>query len=159
MPSPAVHFAAADGAPALSLTRMLDAPRERVFKAWTDPVQMSRWMGPGAIRAEVTAMDARPGGGYAITMHGTPKGMSVVRGVYREIVPPERLVFTWAWEEDTVTHRAGHESVVTVTLRDVGGRTELTLLHERLESPASRDSHAEGWTGCLDKFGPYLAGV
>ena len=67
-------------------------------------------------------------------MHGTPKGMSVVSGTYREIVPPERLVFTWAWEEDVSTHRAGHESIVTVTLRAVGGRTELTLRHERLES-------------------------
>ncbi len=157
MPQPANQAAAAETLPSLTLTRMLDAPRETVFRAWTDPVQFSRWMGPASIRAEIKEMDTKPGGAYRIAMHGTPKGMSVVSGTYREIVPPERLVFTWAWEEDVSTHRAGHESIVTVTLRAVGGRTELTLRHERLELDSSRDSHGQGWIGCLDKLGPYLA--
>lgn len=144
---------------ALVLTRMLDAPREAVFAAWTDAQQMSRWMGPGAIRAEVETMDARIGGSYRIVFHGThnPSGMNIVHGVYREIVPPSRLVFTWAWEEDMATHRLGHESIVTVTLRAIGSRTELTLRHEKLESKESRDSHLHGWDGCLDKFAQYLS--
>jgi uncharacterized protein YndB with AHSA1/START domain len=158
MPQPATQNTAADPLPSLTVTRLYDAPRERVFRAWTDPAQFSSWMGPGSIRAEVSAMEAKPGGAYRITLHGTPKGMSVVSGIYREVVPPERIVFTWAWEEDEATHRAGHESVVTVTLKAVGAKTELTLRHERLESVASRDSHGQGWNGCLDKLGPYLAG-
>lgn len=149
--------AAADTLPSLTVTRLYDAPREAVFRAWTDPEQFSRWMGPGSIRAEVTQMDTKPGGAYRIAMHGTPKGMSVVSGTYREVVPPERLVFTWAWEEDVSTHRAGHELIVTVTLKAVGARTELTLRHERLESTTSRDSHGQGWNGCLDKLAPFLA--
>ena len=157
MPQAANQAAAVDAPPSLTVTRLYDAPREAVFRAWTDPVQFSRWMGPGSIRAEVKQMETKPGGAYRIVMHGTPKGTSVVSGSYREIVPPERLVFTWAWEEDEATHRAGHESIVTVTLRAVGTRTELTLRHERLESTTSRDSHGQGWNGCLDKLGPWLA--
>ncbi|HUK60689.1 MAG TPA: SRPBCC domain-containing protein [Stellaceae bacterium] len=142
----------------LTVTRMLDAPREAVFAAWTDPKQFAQWMGPGSIRAEIDALDARVGGTYRIVMRGTPNpaGMSIVSGVYREIVPPSRLVLTWAWEEDMLTHKAGHESLVTLTLRPVGGKTELTLTHERLESKGSRDSHAQGWEGCFEKLVKYL---
>ena len=155
MPSPDTS---ASDSTALVLTRTLDAPRETVFAAWTNAKEMSRWMGPGAIRAEVEAMDARVGGAYRIVFHGTPNpsGMYIVRGVYREFVPPSRLVFTWAWEEDMATHKLGHESVVIVTLRAIGSRTELTLRHEKLESKESRDSHAHGWEGCFEKLVNYL---
>lgn len=155
MPSPASP--GADDALTLVLTRMLDAPREAVFKAWTDPAQVVRWKGPRGIQAEVQKMDARAGGSYRVAMHGTPNGVMVVRGVYREFVPPERLVFTWAWEEDATTHRAGHETLVTVTLRAVGNRTELTLRHENFDSAQSRDSHGHGWNGSFDKLAEFLA--
>lgn len=158
MPSPASPAAArADAAPSLTLTRVFDAPREAVFKAWTDPVQVAQWKGPRGVRAEVKQFDARAGGGYRVAMHGTPNGTMVVRGVYREFLPPERLVFTWAWEDGTETQRTGHESLVTVTLRAVGGRTELTLTHENFESAESRDNHGYGWTGSLDKLTEFLA--
>jgi uncharacterized protein YndB with AHSA1/START domain len=158
MPSPARPAAVVDDALTLVLTRTFDAPREAVFKAWTDPTQVARWKGPRGIQAEVKQLDARAGGGYRVAMHGTPNGTMVVRGVYREFVPPERLAFTWAWEEDSTTHRAGHESLVTVTLRAVGGRTELTLRHENFDSAQSRDSHGHGWNGSLDKLAEFLAG-
>jgi uncharacterized protein YndB with AHSA1/START domain len=141
----------------LAITRVFDAPREAVFAAWTDPAQMSEWMGPGEIRGEVETLDPRVGGAYRIVMRGTPAGNLAVRGTYREIDPPARLVFTWAWEEDAVTHRAGHETLVTVTLRAVGSRTELTLLHERFDTETSRDSHNGGWTGVFDKLTKHLA--
>ena len=148
---------AADDALTLVLTRVLDAPREAVFKAFTDPAQLSRWMGPSNITAEVTELDPREAGAYRIVMHGSPQGMHVVRGVYREFLPPQRLVFTWAWEQDAATHRAAHESVVTVSLRDIGGKTELTLRHENFESASTRDSHGQGWGGSLDKLEHLLA--
>jgi len=158
MPGPASPAAArADAAPSLTLTRLFDAPREAVFRAWTDPVQVAQWKGPRGIQAEVKQLDARLGGSYCVAMHGTPNGTMVVRGTYREYLPPERLVFTWAWEEDATTHRAGHETLVTVTLRAVGGRTELTLKHENFDSVQSRDSHGHGWTGSLDKLAEFLA--
>lgn len=151
------------GAPAASdtslvLTRIIEAPREKVFAAWTDPAQVSRWMGPGTITAEVQALDLRAGGAYRIVMHGIPAGNAhIVTGVYRAVEPPARLVYTWAWEQDAATHTAGHETVVTVTFRALGNRTELTLRHERFDTATSRDSHGQGWTGCFDKLDRYLA--
>jgi uncharacterized protein YndB with AHSA1/START domain len=148
---------ATDANTTLLITRVLDAPREAVFKAWTDPTQLARWLGPAGIQAEITQLNATAGGAYRVAMHGAPSGMMVVGGVYREIVRPERLVFTWAWEEDATTHRAGHETVVTVSLRALGNRTELTLRHERFDSTSSRDSHGQGWNGTLDRLAAILA--
>ncbi|HXQ51526.1 MAG TPA: SRPBCC domain-containing protein [Stellaceae bacterium] len=142
---------------ALTLTRVLEAPREAVFAAWTDPAQLTRWLGPGKITAEVQKLDLREGGAYRIVMHDVPAGgANVVTGIYRAIEPPSRLVFTWAWEEHAATHRAGHESIVTITLRALGNRTELTLRHERFDTKKSRDSHDHGWNGCFDKLTQYL---
>jgi uncharacterized protein YndB with AHSA1/START domain len=157
MPNPAEQSAPVASDLAIAITRTLDAPREAVFAAWTDPAQFSRWLGPGDIKAEVVALDPRVGGAYRIVMHGIPGGGHyAVRGTYREIEPPERLVFTWAWEEDAETHRAGHETLVTMTLRALGGRTELTLRHERFDSEKSRDSHNHGWLGCFEKLANHL---
>jgi uncharacterized protein YndB with AHSA1/START domain len=153
MPSPA----AADDALTLVLTRVIDAPRETVFKAFIDPAQIARWMGPAGITAEVTQLEPRAAGAYRIVMHGTPNGFHAVRGVYRTFEPPQRLVFTWAWDQDMETHRAGHESLVTVSLRDLGGKTEVTLRHEKFESTDSRDSHGQGWGGSLDKLAQLLS--
>jgi uncharacterized protein YndB with AHSA1/START domain len=157
MPGPAEPSASAASDPSLAITRTLDAPREAVFAAWTDPAQFTRWMGPGDVRAEVTALDARVGGDYRLVMHGIPGGGHyAVRGTYRVVEPPSRLVFTWAWEEDAATHKAGHETLVTVTLRPVGSRTELTLRHERFESETARDSHNSGWAGVFPKLEAFL---
>ena len=157
MPSPAQQSAPAASDLAFAITRTFDAPREAVFATWTDPAQFSRWLGPGDITAEVVALDPRVGGSYRIVMHGIPDGgHHAVRGTYREFVPPERLVFTWAWEEDAETQRAGHETLVTMTLRTIGSRTELTLRHERFDRAESRDSHGKGWNGCFEKLAQYL---
>jgi uncharacterized protein YndB with AHSA1/START domain len=142
---------------ALVLTRRFEVPREAVFRAWTDAAQMAQWIGPPGIRAEVKAMDPRLGGSYRIAMHGEDSGKTwVVGGVYREVIPPERLVFTWTWEEDGPAHRAGHEMLVTVILKAKGRGTEMTLRHEQLDSETSRDSHAHGWGGSLDRLSEVL---
>lgn len=151
MPSPA---ATADRI-ALAITRTFDAPRERVFAAWTDPKQVALWMGPGEMRCEVTALDARAGGSYRLVLHaGAGGARHIARGTYRAVEPPERLVFTWAWE-DPETHAAGPETLVTLTLRALGDRTELTLRHEGFESESARDSHQGGWTQCFDKLAKF----
>lgn len=157
MPSPASPAAGADGALTFALTRMIEAPREAVFKAWTDPALIARWLGPSGVRAEVRHIDARRGGSYRIDMQGASGSLGIVGGSYREVVPPERLVFTWIWEENGPTHSAGHETVVTVTLRAVGHRTEVTLRHEQFHSAASRDGHGQGWSGSLDRLAAALA--
>ena len=139
---------------ALDLVRVLDAPRERVFAAWTDPARVAKWMGPGGWVCTPSRLEARPGGAYALEMRHTDGDRVTAVGTYREVVPPERLVFTWAWlGEDG---KPGHQSLVTVTFRAVGQKTELTLRHEGFDTAESRDNHRDGWSSCLDKLADYL---
>ena len=141
----------------LTLTRILDAPRDAVFRAWVDPAHIARWIGPRSIKAEVDKMDARPGGAYRIVMHGPTGEAYTVRGIYRELAPPERLVFSWGWEDET--SRPRHETVVTISFRAVGDKTEMTLRHEWFESKEARNNHDHGWSGSFDKLAEVLAGA
>jgi uncharacterized protein YndB with AHSA1/START domain len=149
-------LAASDKDRTLEITRSFDAPREAVFAAWTDPAQMLRWLGPGDIKIEITEIAVQPGGAYRYAMHGTPNGTSHVRGVYREVKAPERLVFTWAWE-DAATCSTGPETLVTVTFRAKGAATEMTLRQEIFDTRESRDSHNYGWSSCFDKLAALFA--
>lgn len=158
MAKPAKPAAASDADLKLVITRTFDAPRAAVFKAWVDPAELARWLGPRSIKAEVKKMDARPGGAYRIVMHGEKGAINVVHGQYREMAPPERLVFTWAWEEDGAAHMSGHETLVTLAFKAAGRKTEMTLCQERFDSKASRDSHNDGWAGSFDKLADLLAG-
>lgn len=124
--------------------RRLKARRERVFEAWTSPALMARWFFPGASWVVDVASDLRVGGQYRLAMRDPGGGDHLQFGVYREIVPVARLVFTWSCPELGVT-----DSVVTVELADDGGGTALTLTHELPEDPAIRRGHQEGWEGCL----------
>lgn len=139
----------------LLITRVFDAPREIVFKALIDPQQMARWIGPRSFKAVITEADARPGGRYRIEMH-QEKAVYPVTGIYREVTAPERLVYTWAWEQPD--GKPGHETLVTVTLRALGAKTELTLRHEIFESKEASDNHGIGWVGSFDKLAEILAG-
>jgi uncharacterized protein YndB with AHSA1/START domain len=138
--------------PVLTITRVFEAPREKVFDAWLDPVQLAKWMGPGNVRAEIDLVDAKVGGRYRIVMHPEPGMTPVVGGVYREIKRPERLVFTWKWEGAHPDGSAGVDTLVTLTFADRNGKTEMTLRHEGFESVQSRDSHDHGWSGSFDKL-------
>jgi len=138
--------------PSLTLKRRLNAPPAKVFAAWTDPDKVKRWMGPGDIRAVSAACDLRVGGRYDWLMK-TPAGEDhAVGGVYREIIPNEKLVFTWAWK--TMPER---ESLVTVLLKPDGDGTLLTLTHEQFADADARDRHRGGWTGALDNMEKYLS--
>jgi uncharacterized protein YndB with AHSA1/START domain len=137
----------------LSISRVFDAPRETVFKAWTDPAVFMQWWGPPGVTAPSYDIDLRVGGKYRIA-NKTPNGMLYATGTFREVRAPEKLVFTWAWEEDSGT---GHESMVTLEFVAKDKKTELTLTHERLADTTSRDSHLEGWSGALDSLAAHLA--
>lgn len=142
----------------LVVTRVFQAAREDVFAAWVDPEQVARWMGPRQIASTVTRMDVRPGGAWRIAMRDTGSGETyAVGGIYREIVWPERLVFTWAWEEDALEHRRGEVTEVRVVLRDMDGATELTLTHTAFPRRSMRDNHGLGWAGGFDKLAAILA--
>jgi uncharacterized protein YndB with AHSA1/START domain len=140
-------------APPLRIARTLPAPREKVFRAWTDPQAIARWLAPGDdFRTTVFELDLRPGGRYRIEMREGGKS-HVVAGTYREIRPPERLVCTWRWENEPA--HAG-ETLVTLEFFERDGATELVLTHERFEDPASRDEHEKGWAGCLGRLARFL---
>jgi uncharacterized protein YndB with AHSA1/START domain len=144
-------------AASLTLVRTLQAPAQEVFKAWTDPALLNRWMsipGGGTASWEV---DARVGGRYRFEMR-TPDGqVHVTSGVYQELEPGRRLVQTWAYDGPH-TDFVGHETLLTVELREVEpGVTELTLKHERTPSDAYRDSVTQGWTALLDSLAALYA--
>jgi uncharacterized protein YndB with AHSA1/START domain len=109
----------------LVITRIFDAPRRLVFKAWTDPKQLTRWWGPHGFTNPVCELDLRPGGAIRIDMRGPDGVVYPNRGVFREIVEPERLVFTSGFDDGV--GKARFEVLTTVTFAEQGGRTMLTL--------------------------------
>ena len=143
-----------DRAFAVSLRRTFSAPRERVFAAWTDPEQLAQWFGPVGYRAEVLEMDVRVGGRYRIGFRPeTATELDAhVYGTFLEVAPPERLRYTWVWEEQD----AFPDTVVTVTFIDKGDETEVALSHERLPNAEECERHREGWTSTLTKLPPVL---
>lgn len=139
----------------LVITRTFDAPRALVFRAWTKPEHMVRWFGPKNFTTPSCTMDFRPGGAYRACIC-SPDGQEYwMRGIYREIVEPERLMFTFSWEEEG---ERGRETLITVTFGDLGEKTRMTFRQAFFESVEQRDSHHEGWSECLDRLAQYLAG-
>ena len=133
----------------LQLTRTFSAPRDVVFRCWTEPEELKKWFGPVGYAAVIAEVDLRFGGHYRIGMKKVPDGeVFYVGGTYREVSVPERLVFTWAWEGKEMDPT---ETLVTVEFRDLGAATEVVVTHARFASAEQRDRHAEGWTGSLDK--------
>jgi uncharacterized protein YndB with AHSA1/START domain len=138
--------------PSLTLKRRFSAPPEKVYAAWTDPEQVLKWFGPDAGPVKQADTDVRVGGRYAVTFHTEDGEQHHVSGVYQEVVPDQKLVFTWAWR--TMLER---ESLVTILIKPDGKGSLLTLIHEQFFDEPARDRHREGWTGCLDKLERYLA--
>jgi uncharacterized protein YndB with AHSA1/START domain len=140
--------------PSLTLTRRISAPPAKVYAAWTDPQKIVHWFGPSTVRAGSlqAETDLRVGGRYRISFTMQSGEHSEVGGVYRELVPNERVVFSWAWHSTPE-----RESQVTVQLKPDGGGTLLTLTHEQFFDEAARDNHARGWAELLDKLENYSA--
>ncbi len=138
----------------LTVARTFAAPREEVFRAWTDPQELKKWWaaGPG-FTTPIAEVDLRVGGRYRLGMKPPDKdSVYVVAGVYREVRPPERLVYTWAWEG----RGDWPETIVTVEFLDRGSSTEVVLTYEAFVGAPMRDEHARGWTGCLDTLARIL---
>jgi len=139
----------------LKITRIFDAPRSLVFKAWTESEHMARWWGPRGFKSTVLKNDLRPGGAYRIHMLG-PDGDHWTQGVYREVLPPERLVMVGSWA-DAQGNPTRPETTLTLLFEDLGGKTKLTLHNAVFESVTARDLHQGGWTSALDCLAEFLA--
>lgn len=142
----------------LIITRAFDAPRSRVFETWTEPAHLVRWWGPRGFRTPFCKMDVRPDGIWRVCMR-SPEGTDHwLRCAYREVVEPERLAFTWAWED--ADGLPGHEMLVTVDfVEQEDGRTKLVVHQAVFPSDEARDAHGRGWTGTLERLAEYLATV
>lgn len=145
---------------AVRVARIFDAPRERVFSAWTEPEQIGRWFGPRSYSMRVKTMDLSPGGAYEFIMsplQGETPSRSIV-GKFHEITRPSRLQFSWAWQDrkSECGVEVENDSVVTVEFHERGDRTEVVVVHEQLETPEAREAHAGGWQATLDSLQAYL---
>ena len=132
----------------LSLVRTIKAPPEKVFAAWTDPKTLKKWMSPTKeMEVAVAETDLRVGGRYRILMREPDGREHGVVGIYKEIVNPKKLAFTWGWENS-----AEMNTLVTVELRRKGAGTELTLTHSKFADDKTRDMHNQGWMGCIGRL-------
>ena len=146
----------------VQVRRTFSAPREKVFRAWTELGALNHWMCRDVESHEVRflQLDVRPNGRYEIEVK-TPEGVRYIGGgVYRDVKVPEKLSFTWLWKRMPEKPDASiqeEDSLVTVEFFERGmNSTEVVLTHEMLTTEESRKSHKKGWEGCFDKLAEYL---
>lgn len=138
--------------PSLTLKRRIKAAPAKVLAAWTDPEKVKHWMGPGDVKVLSVESDARVGGRFRWVMQSPNGEVHDVSGVFREVVPDQKLVFTWAWKSTPE-----RESLVTVLLKPDGDGTLLTVTHEQFFDEEARHAHQHGWNGALDKMEKFLS--
>jgi uncharacterized protein YndB with AHSA1/START domain len=129
----------------IRVERVIHAPREDVFDAWTDVGRLRAWWGPPGVPVIGLDGELRPGGAYRIAMREPTGAERVLEWTFREVDPPRRLVYGWRWLSGSVD-----ESLVVVEFADLGDRTRVVVEHTGLPSEPSRRIHAHGWAGCLD---------
>ena len=145
----------------LVITRELNKPRERVWKAWTEPSQIKQWlrMGDGMTVGSVQA-DLRAGGKFRIQQRAADGEYYTAAGTYLEVKEPEKLVYTWDWEKDGAGEEfgelEGNGTQITVEFRETGGRTQLVLTHENFATEQKRDNHEKGWGVWIGKMSEFV---
>lgn len=142
----------------LVITRLFDAPRSLVFKAWTDRDHLLQWFGPRGFTMTMCQMDQRPGGTYRFGMRSAEGTDHWIKGVYREIVEPEKLAFTYAWT-DSEGNPTRPETLMVLTFDDEQGKTRFTLHQSVFESATACDMHRQGWNSSLDRLAEYVEKV
>ena len=145
----------------LVVSRDFDAPRELVWKAWTEPAQLKQWLSLGeGLTIESVKMDLRVGGKFRIQTKMADGEFFTAAGTYLEVKIPERLVYSWDWEKDGAGTEfgdlEGKETQVTVEFRANGKRTQLVLTHERFASTESRDRHQGGWQDWMSRLAKFV---
>ena len=147
---------AADG---IHITRIFDAPRELVWKAWTTPAILVKWFGCSAFITTKAEVDVRTGGEWKVTMRA-PDGLDYLAyGTYIDVSPIERIMLTHQWDRPVVdVNPPHHQTRVEVTLHDENGRTRLEFRQTGLATEASRDSHIGGWCDSMDALSRLFQG-
>ena len=146
----------------LILRRMLKAPQELAFKAWTSEEHIKHWMQPEpGMVVPWAKMDVRVGGKFRIQMRNPEGEFFTAVGEFTEVKAPERLVYTWDWEKDgsgeDFGEVEGKTSQVTVEFLKRGERTtEMVFMHTRFATVEARDSHARGWSRIIDSLAAFL---
>lgn len=138
----------------LDIRRVVRAPKDRVFRAWTNAPDVVKWWGPGPVTCPDAEFDLTVGGRYRIANREPDGTIIMIRGAFEEIAPPHRLVYSWFMNAEP---SAGGGSRVTVEFRDHAEGTEILIRHERLATTDIAENHRLGWEGCLDKLAAYLA--
>jgi uncharacterized protein YndB with AHSA1/START domain len=131
--------------PALVIRRTFNAPRAKVFDAFADATSLRSWMCPPESKITDITADVREGGKYSITFLTHDGEAMKVCGVYSEVRRPERLAYTWRWEEDNAADE--RDTFIKVEFAEHGGATEMTFTHEGFISEESRGRHEQGWNG------------
>ena len=145
----------------LILKRLLNAPPERAFKAWTSPEQIQQWMRPEpGMMVPLVSMDLRVGGKFRIQMKNPDGEYFTAVGEFKEVKAPERLVYTWDWEKDgsgaEFGEVEGKPTLITVEFLKRGEQTEMVFMHSRFATVESRDNHAKGWDNGLESFAGFV---
>ena len=138
----------------LRVTRRFKASRQRVYRAWTEPELIMKWLADADYNMRVVELDLQVGGRYRYEGE-MPGGSWAIYGEYLEVRPPERLVYTWKWDE-MPGHPGAGDTVVTVDFREQGSETEIVLTHEGFTNETDRREHNRGWIGCFDKLAPLV---
>lgn len=131
----------------LQFTHLFPGTPERVFRAWTQKEELEQWFGPEGYRTRVQELDVRIGGSYRFEMRNPDGGLAYLTGTYMEIVPHEKLVYTWRWM-DWAEHV--EDTLVTVRFHDKGNSTEVAVLHQNFAHEMAMTGHGFAWRGILE---------
>src|ERR1700743_322187 len=139
----------------LVITRTFNAPRNLVYAAWTEPEHLEKWQNaPQGLSVIVETSDIRTGGSFRICMRSADGAEHRLQGDYREVIAPEKLVFTHAWVN--AEGQPGPQTLVTITFAEHGEQTELTLRQTGFKSAEAREGHRGGWISTFDRLTEYL---
>ncbi len=138
--------------PSLTIKRRFNASPEKLYAAWTDPAKLSQWFGCSGASVIDASCDVRAGGSFTIAIRKENGEESRVGGVYCDVIPNRKLVFTWAPEQGLETG-----SLVTLLITPADSGSYLTLIHEQFVDEETRNATENGWGACLDKLAAYLA--
>ena len=137
------------------LSRVIKAPVEKVYQAWTDPAQLRLWFSPNVRwKKPIVESDPKPGGKHSIKMRHSDGDEMQINSRYVEVIPNSRISFSWHSGDGFLKE----ESLVTVDLREIPEGTEITLTHDRLLDQNTKDQVNVGWSGCLGMLEDYFNG-